>query len=299
MVRVLAPAGFMTVRVQFSYLSNQCFVKRDMEQSHNPATETFALQYVNYHCTDRVASITLNRPEKRNALNYQMVTELKHAFDTAENDDECKVVILKASGQAFCAGADLEYLQQLKNNSYAENLEDSSHLMQLFYQIYTLKKVVIAQVSGPAIASGCGLATVCDFTYTVPSARFGYTEVKIGFLPAIVKVFLLRKIGEARAKELLLTGDLISAEKAKTFGLVNEVVPEEELDQTVRDLAKRLCVQNSGQAMEVTKEMIARVQELPLRDALEYAAERNALARATDDCHQGIQAFLDKQSMTW
>ncbi|ALI97878.1 enoyl-CoA hydratase/isomerase family protein [Rufibacter tibetensis] len=266
---------------------------------NTPTADTLALQYIDYRCTNRVATITLNRPEKRNALNYEMVSQLKQAFDIAENDDECKIIILKAAGPVFCSGADLEYLQQLEGNSYAENLEDSTHLMQLLHLIYTLKKVVIAQVNGHAIASGCGLATVCDFAYTVPSAQFGYTEVKIGFLPAIVKVFLLRKIGEAKAKELLLTGDLISAEKAKTFGLVNEVVPEEELEMRVRELAERLCVQNSAQAMEVTKELIAMVQELPLKEALEYAAERNALARATDDCQSGIHAFLNKQPIIW
>ncbi|RNI29359.1 enoyl-CoA hydratase/isomerase family protein [Rufibacter latericius] len=270
-----------------------------MEQPQLPTPATLAFRYIHYHRSERVISITLNRPEKRNALNYEMVSELKQAFDAAENDDSCKVVILKASGPVFCAGADMEYLQQLKNNTYTENLEDSTHLMQLFYLIYTLKKVVIAQVNGHAIAGGCGLVTVCDFAYSVPSARLGFTEVKIGFLPAIVKVFLLRKIGEARTKELLLTGDLVPAEKAKSFGLLNEVVPEEELSQCVQELASRLCVQNSGQSMEVTKEMIARVQELPLREALEYAVERNALGRATDDCQLGIQAFLDKQPMTW
>ncbi|MBC3538650.1 enoyl-CoA hydratase/isomerase family protein [Rufibacter sediminis] len=268
---------------------------------HLPTTSTAvtALHYIDYQCSNRVATITLNRPEKRNALNYQMVSELKQAFDTAEDDDECKVIILKAAGPVFCSGADLEYLQTVGNSSYADNLDDSKHLLQLFYQIYTLKKVVIAQVAGTALAGGCGLATVCDLTYAAPSAKFGYPEVKIGFLPAIVKVFLLRKIGEARAKELLLTGDLISAEKAKAYGLVTEVMPENQLDTFVRDLAERMCLQNSGQSMEVTKEMIAHVQELPLLDALEYAAERNALARATDDCQLGIQAFLDKQSMIW
>ncbi|WP_369796909.1 enoyl-CoA hydratase/isomerase family protein [Rufibacter sp. DG15C] len=261
--------------------------------------ETLSLQYIQYQCANRVGYITLNRPEKRNALNYQVVTELKKAFDYAENDDDCKVIVLKAAGAVFCAGADLEYLQQLQQNTFQENMEDSTHLMQLFYQIYTLKKVVIAQVHGHAIAGGCGLATVCDFAYTIPSAKFGYTEVKIGFIPAIVKIFLLRKIGESKAKELLLTGDLISAERAQAIGLINEVVAEDELAQRVDELAQRLCTQNSGQSMETTKEMIARVQELPLRDALEYAAEKNAFARSTEDCQRGIQSFLDKQPLTW
>ncbi|WP_225986802.1 enoyl-CoA hydratase/isomerase family protein [Rufibacter sp. LB8] len=271
----------------------------NLSDMNTSTEETLALTYILYECVDRVAYITLNRPEKRNALNAEVVTELKKAFDFAENDEACKVIVLRANGAVFCAGADLEYLQQLQHNSFQENLEDSTHLMQLFYQIYTLKKVVIAQVHGHAIAGGSGLATVCDFTYAVPGARFGYTEVKIGFLPAIVKIFLLRKIGEARAKELLLTGDLISAVRAKEIGLVNDVIPDEDLATTVRQLAERLCTQNSGQSMEVTKEMIAMVQEMPLKDALNYAAERNALARATEDCQRGIQSFLDKQPLSW
>lgn len=260
---------------------------------------SLSLRYVSYACHNRVAYITLNRPEKRNALNDEMVTELKIAFDHAEDDEQCKVVVLKAAGPVFCSGADLEYLQQLQDNTFQENLEDSTHLMQLFYQIYTLKKVVIAQISGHAIAGGCGLATVCDFSFSAPEAKFGYTDVKIGFLPAIVKVFLLRRIGEMHAKELLLTGDLISAERAKNIGLINGVVPAEELEEKVTELAQRLCLQNSAQAMEMTKEMIAHVQELSLEDALKYAAERNALARNSEDYQRGIQAFLEKEPLVW
>ncbi|HWA36104.1 MAG TPA: enoyl-CoA hydratase/isomerase family protein, partial [Cyclobacteriaceae bacterium] len=165
---------------------------------------------VEYMVADRVGYITLNRPEKRNALNQEMVSELEAAFQKASSDDSAKVIVLRARGEAFCAGADLGYLQQLQKYSYEENLADSSHLKELFFLIYTLNKVVIAEVQGAALAGGCGLAAVCDFVFTVPEAKFGYTEVKIGFIPAIVTVFLLRKIGESRAKELLLSGSLIS-----------------------------------------------------------------------------------------
>ncbi|GAB3819402.1 hypothetical protein GCM10028895_17790 [Pontibacter rugosus] len=209
------------------------------------------------------------------------------------------MIVLRAEGKVFCAGADLEYLQQLQENDYQENLLDSTHLMELFRAIYTLKKVVIAQVHGHAIAGGCGLAAICDFGFTVPEAKFGYTEVKIGFIPAIVKVFLLRKIGEARAKQLLLTGDLISAAQAEAFGLVNWVVPAEELEEQVFSFAKKLCAENSKQSMEVTKEMIARVQAMSLEDGLLYAAEMNAVARGSEDCQRGIAAFLNKEQIKW
>lgn len=257
------------------------------------------MQFVTYQLKNRIAYISLNRPDKRNALNFQVVSELKQAFWNADNDSHCKVIVLKAEGVAFCAGADLEYLQQLQKNTYDENLADSSHLKELFEQIYTLSKVVIAQIQGHAIAGGSGLATVCDFSFAVPEALFGYTEVKIGFIPAIVKVFLLRKIGEGKAKELLLSGNLISAEEAQKMGLINKVVVSEILDNTVFEFAEKLCNENSGQSMQLTKQMIAKVQELPLKDALQYAAEMNATARGSKDCKAGISAFLNKEKLSW
>ncbi|ARS35908.1 enoyl-CoA hydratase/isomerase family protein [Pontibacter actiniarum] len=257
------------------------------------------LEFVHYEVKERVGYITLARSEKRNALNYEVVTELKRAFAFAEEDEASKVIVLRAEGKVFCAGADLEYIQRLQENDYHENLLDSTHLMELFRMIYTLKKVVIAQIHGHAIAGGCGLAAICDFGFTVPEAKFGYTEVKIGFIPAIVKVFLLRKIGEARAKQLLLTGDLISAGEAERYGLVNYVVPAEELEERVFAFAQKLCSENSRQSMEVTKEMIARVQGMGLEEGLQYASEMNAVARGSEDCQRGIAAFLNKEQIKW
>ncbi|WP_439881935.1 enoyl-CoA hydratase/isomerase family protein [Pontibacter sp. MBLB2868] len=255
--------------------------------------------FVKYQVTERVGYITLARAEKRNALNFEVVSELKRAFAFAEEDDACKVIVLRAEGKVFCAGADLEYIQRLQENDYHENLLDSTHLMELFRMIYTLKKVVIAQIHGHAIAGGCGLAAICDFGFTVPEAKFGYTEVKIGFIPAIVKVFLLRKIGESRAKQLLLTGDLITAEEAEKYGLVNYVVPADELEKRVFAFAQKLCNENSKQSMEVTKEMIARVQGMGLEEGLQYAAEMNAVARGSEDCQRGIASFLNKEQIKW
>ncbi|MEO1054527.1 MAG: enoyl-CoA hydratase-related protein [Bacteroidota bacterium] len=257
------------------------------------------MSYTNYQVKDRIAYITLDRPEKRNALNYELVGELKAQFDRASKDDSAKVVVLKANGKAFCAGADLAYIQQLQNNTYEENLEDSSHLKELFCQIYTLNKVVIAQIQGHALAGGCGLATVCDFGFSVPEAKFGYTEVRIGFIPAIVKVFLLRKIGEMRSKELLLTGKLISAENAHSMGLVNEVVEADHLESTVYEFAQSLVSENSGQSMAYTKQMIAEVQSMTVAEGLQYAAEMNAKARGSEDCKRGIAAFLNKEEISW
>ncbi|TDN36042.1 enoyl-CoA hydratase/isomerase family protein [Hymenobacter sp. UV11] len=261
--------------------------------------ELDTLRFLQYEVQDRLAYITLNRPAKRNALSANVVTELKQAFEQAEADDKVKVIILRATGEVFCAGADLKYLQELQDNTYQENLADSTHLMQLFHQIYTLKKLVIGQVQGHALAGGCGLAALCDITFAVPEAKFGYTEVKIGFLPAVVSVFLLRRIGEARTKQLLLSGDVITAQQALEYGLITFIAEKDQLADTVRTYALRLARENSGHSIEITKEILARLPELALEDGLRYAAERNAAARASDDCRRGIAAFLNKEKLDW
>lgn len=257
------------------------------------------MEFVQYNVQHRVATITLNRPEKRNALSHELVTELKEAFSTASQDADVKVIILKANGDAFCAGADLGYLQQLQGFSYEENVQDSTHLKELFLSIYMHPKIVIAQVQGHALAGGCGLATVCDFVIAVPQAKFGYTEVKIGFIPALVMVFLLRKIGEGRAKELLLSGELYTAERVLHMGLINKIVSPEKLAEEVNAFALKLVQSNSAQSMMLTKQMIGKVQSLPLEEALRYASEMNAHARNTEDCKRGIAAFLNKEKLSW
>lgn len=260
---------------------------------------TTAFNFVNYEVVNRIATITLNRPEKRNALNYDYVTELKAVLTIAENDDKAKVILLKGEGKAFSAGADLEYLKQLQSNSYDENLADSSHLMELFKMIYNFPKVIIAVIEGHAIAGGCGLATVCDFAFSVPEAKFGYTEVKIGFVPAIVMIFLLRKISEVSAKELLLTGKLITAEEAQKFGLINGIYPVETINKEVQSFALDLVHNTSGESLKRTKQMIAKIQEMGLNEALNWASEMNAETRDTLDCKKGVGGFLNKENISW
>jgi methylglutaconyl-CoA hydratase len=257
------------------------------------------MKYIQYAVRDRIAFITLDRPEKNNALCYELVAELKVAFQHAEEDDHVKVVILKANGDAFCAGADLDYLQSLQKFSYEQNLADSNHLKELYLKIYQLKKVVISQVHAHALAGGCGLATVCDFSYASTEANFGYTEVKIGFVPAMVMVFLLRKLGETRAKQLLLSGSIISAKEAFALGLINAVTAPEDLEKMVYELANQLIENNSSYSMSITKQMISKVQSLNIEDALTFASEMNAKARASEDCKRGIAAFLKKEKISW
>ena len=252
-----------------------------------------------YEVKERIAFLTLNRPEKKNALNAAMVAELKKIFSRAEADDQVKVIILRANGNVFCSGADLESLQQLQKNSFEENLNDSNHLKELFLQIYQLKKLVIAQVQGHALAGGCGLVTVCDFVFAVPEAKMGYTEVRIGFVPAIVMVFLLRKVGEQKGKQLLLSGKLVSGEDLLQMGLVNSLVAPDVLSREVREFAQQLISNNSGQSMMITKQMISEVQSMSLMEGLDYAATMNAKARESDDCKKGIAAFLNKEKLSW
>ncbi len=256
-------------------------------------------KYISCLNFDRVGIITLNRPEKRNALSFDLISELKIAFEKYETDEQVNVIILKANGTAFCAGADIADLQKLQNYSYEENLIDSNHLKELFLRIYTLKKVVIAQVQGHALAGGCGLVTVCDFAFAVPEAKFGYPEVKIGFIPAMVMIFLLRKIGEAKAKQLLLSGENFSAEQAVHMGLVYEVISKQNLETHVMEFAKRLIHTNSSHAMMLTKQMITKLHSMSLQESLSFAADMNARARESYDFKKGISAFLRKEKLDW
>jgi methylglutaconyl-CoA hydratase len=257
------------------------------------------MEYVEFDIADRVATITLNRPDKRNAFNEGLVSELRDALVMAEKAKNVKVIRLKANGQVFSAGADLAYLQKMQSYSKEQNIADSTELAALFKYIYTHPKIIVAQIEGHAIAGGCGLATLCDFSFAVPEANFGYSEVKIGFIPAIVMVFLLRKIGEGKARELLLSGKLINASEAKEIGLINAVIGSDKIEDEVSNFIQKLCVECSQEAIALTKSMIAQVQQQTVDEALQYAAEMNALARTTEDCKKGISSFLTREKLVW
>ncbi len=238
-------------------------------------------------------TITLARPEKRNALSPELITEISSALDEAVADSDVRVVILTGEGNTFCAGADLSYIQQLSEFGPEENLADSRHLRDLLWKIYTLPKIVIAKVHGAALAGGCGLATVCDMIFASDDSQFGYTETAIGFIPALVSVFLTRKIGEQHARELLLSARKISAEEAYSLGMINAVVPCPELDAMVESYAQTIA-KNSQSAISLTKQLLATTAGMSIEPALEYAASMNALARTTEDCKRGIARFLQK-----
>ncbi len=241
-----------------------------------------------------VVAITLNRPEKRNALNAVIIDELQRALEAAANDSSCGVVLLTGAGNAFCAGMDLAYLEGLNDKTPEEHRGDAEQIARLLRTLYDHPKPTIAAVNGAAVAGGMGLATVCDFTLAVPEAKFGYTEVRIGFIPAIVSAFLREQVGDKRARDLLLSGRLIEAREAFEMGLVTRVVPTDELMREARTLAAKL-LQNSPEAMRATKRLLSDCARERLDSEIEAAMAANVAARATEDFREGVRAFLEKR----
>jgi len=246
---------------------------------------------------DQVSTITLNRPDKRNAINTQMIAELQSALDSVEKTHD-RVVVLTGNGACFCAGMDLSLLQAIATQSPSENQEDSRRMAKMFRRIWSYTKPLIAAVNGHALAGGCGIATLCDFTLAVPEAKFGYTEVKIGFLPAIVSVFLTRQIGEKRARDLLLTGRLVEASEAKELGMINEIVPHENLMARVKDLADTL-IAASPSSVTRAKRLLISAAAASLDADLERAVLENARMRCTPDFKEGLASFLEKRKPIW
>ena len=241
-----------------------------------------------------LAFITMNREEKRNALSPELISELSSAFTELEKDEDVRVVILQGKGNTFSAGADLDYIRKITDFGPEENLKDSGRLRDLLWQIYTYPKFVISQVHGAALAGGCGLATVCDVIFAADDSQFGYTETAIGFVPALVSIFLIRKIGEQHARELLLSARRISADEAYSLGLVHYVVPCAALEESVTQYAMQVA-KNVPSAIALTKQLLAAAQGMSLEAGLQYAASINALARTTEDTKRGIAKFLSKQ----
>lgn len=246
-----------------------------------------------------VLTLTLDRPDVRNALSGDLVGALRAALDAAASDDGVRVIVLAASGTVFSAGADLAALQGLQSASAEANLADSEALAGLFEAIYRHPKPVVARVHGHAIAGGCGLAAVCDVSVVSETAKLGFTETRIGFVPAIVGVFVVRKLGEAAARDLLLRGHLIAAEEAARIGLVTRAVAPDRLDAEVDALCAEIATETSASAVALTKRLLADVPSMGLSEGLSYASRLNALARMTDDCRAGVAAFLGKTDPPW
>jgi len=241
-----------------------------------------------------VLVLTLNRPEKRNALNDELVTELKAALTNADGDENLRAVVIRGAGKDFCSGADLESLRKISESSYEENLEDARSLAELFALIRRVKIPVIAAVHGRALAGGCGLASACDLVIATESARFGYPEVKIGFVPAIVMAFLRRNVSEKRAFEIATQGFEFSASEAERLGLVNHAIPDEHFEEGVEKFAA--TYENvSRSAVILSKKLLYEMDNLSFDEAIEAGAKANAEARMSEDCKKGIAKFLEKK----
>jgi methylglutaconyl-CoA hydratase len=247
---------------------------------------------------NRVGTIVLNRPEKRNALSAQLIADLTYAFELFNNDDSVKLILLKSASLPFCAGADLAYLTELRNFTFEENVEDSTKLKNLFELIYTSPKITVSQVEGPALAGGCGLATVTDFCFASIESTFGYTEAKIGFLPALVMVYLREKVGMAIMTDWLLTGRVFNADEAFNKGLIYQLSNGDSIEHDVKLFIDKLLVGVSSHSVAGIKYMLRNLPSTR-QDALKFAAEMNAMARSSDDCKRGIDAFLNKEKLSW
>jgi methylglutaconyl-CoA hydratase len=250
-----------------------------------------------YSEADCIATITLNRPDKRNAISYELIDDLIAALKQAASSST-QIVILTGAGKAFCSGMDLDNLKQLTGRTHEQNVQDSETMASLFRTLYDFPKPTIAAVNGAAIAGGTGLATLCDFTLAVPEAKFGYTEVRIGFVPGIVSSYLIANVGEKRARDLLLTGRLFDAEEAYKLGLVTEVVAPEQLMPRALQLAAQL-MENSPASLRTTKALLSSYTKEQLDRQLKSAIKENAGIRQTADFKEGITSFLKKRKPKW
>jgi methylglutaconyl-CoA hydratase len=244
-----------------------------------------------------LATLTLNRPDKRNAISYELIGDLIKALEEVTNSD-ARVLVLTGAGKAFSSGMDLDNLKTLIGRTREQNLEDSRTMVTLFRSLYEFPKPTIAAVNGAAIAGGTGLALLCDFTLAIPEAKFGYTEVRIGFVPAIVATFLLRQVGEKIARDLLLTGRLFDAAEALRLGLINEIVPAEKLLDRARELALQLS-ENSPLSLFQTKRLLTEHARAELDAQIEAAIRENAGIRESADFREGIESFLEKRKPKW
>lgn len=245
----------------------------------------------------KVATLTLNRPDKRNAISFELIDDLLRALKEIAKSDAI-VLILTGAGKAFCSGMDLDNLKALLGRTPEQNQQDSEAMVGLFRSIYEFPKVTIAAVNGAAIAGGTGLALLCDFTLAVPEAKFGYTEVRIGFVPAIVSTFLLRQLPEKQARDLLLTGRIFDAQEALRLGLITEVVPADKLMEQTQTLAAKL-MENSAASLHATKRLLAEHARLELDAQIGAAVRENAAIRTTADFREGISSFLEKRKPMW
>lgn len=267
-------------------------------KSQGPESRISEYTTLKYVVDGAIATITLDRPEKRNAISSAMIEELLATLSAAEADPAVRVVIITGAGKAFCSGMDLETLQTISAQTPEENLQDSRQMARLFQRIYGFAKPLVTAVNGAAIAGGCGIATFSDITLAVPEAKFGYTEVRIGFIPALVSVLLRRQVGEKHARELLLTGKIFDAAEALRLGLVTEIVAAADLLKRAHEFATTF-LEASPTSLQRTKRLLLRYSEKEIAQEIELATQENATIRGTLDFREGLASFLEKRPAKW
>lgn len=253
---------------------------------------------IHYWKKDHVGHVMFNRPEIHNAFNSTVIDEMNHLFDELEKDDDLRVVVLSGKGKSFCAGADLNWMRSVKDQSFDENLKESNRLADLFYKIYTFKRPVIGQINGAAIGGGTGFVAVCDVAIAAEGAKFSFSEVKIGVVPACIGPYVIKKMGEGKARELFITGERMNANRAFEVGLVNKVVEDEVLQDRV-DALVHLILSSGPEAVAMAKKLVSEVPSMTPEQFKPYTAEMIAKLRVSDEGQEGMDAFLNKRKPNW
>jgi methylglutaconyl-CoA hydratase len=246
-----------------------------------------------YRVENKIARVTLNRPDKRNALDSEIINEIKAALKEVTSDESVRVVLLTGAGKDFCSGADLAALQQISTATVMENVADAQNLGELFLQMRKHPRPIIAAVRGRALAGGCGIATACDLVLAAESAQFGYPEVNIGFIPAMVMAILRRSVSEKRAFELITKGEIINAQTAAEIGLINGMYGDDEFAEKVEEYVAQLAAK-SASAVSLSKNLLYHMDAMSFETALEAGVQLNAITRMTQDCKRGVERFLKK-----
>jgi methylglutaconyl-CoA hydratase len=247
----------------------------------------------------RCGIITLNRPERRNSLDDSMIREMISGLNYLSRENTIRTIVITGVGESFCAGMDIGYIHDSMEKAHEENVEDAKSLQKLLLSIRNSKKTIIAMVNGPAMGGGCGIAAACDIVFASLDATLGIPEMRIGFVPAVILPFIIGRMGEGKAREFVLKGEIADASRAKSYGLITDAVPAEQLSAFVFNFAEQLAISTSPASVTLTKELFMRLNEMNYRDGMEFAVNLNAMVRKTEDFKKGIDAFLNKEKIKW
>lgn len=269
------------------------------EWQADPRTNGGAMATVLLRSTEgSVAYLRLNRPEVRNAFNAELIGQLHDAFDEAGRDPAVRAIVLSGEGKTFCGGADINWMRSALDLNYEANVADAAAMSRMFRAIDRCSKPVVARIHGAALGGGAGLAAVCDIVVAGSATIFGFTEVKLGIIPAVISPFVLAKIGITHARALFLTGERFDAKRALSIGLAHYLVIEDTLDVCIEGILREILTAGPG-AIAAAKALIPRVAAAPYEETLPMTSEAIAAQRTTDEGQEGLRAFLDRRPASW